>query len=109
MLRQLIHFSTFVLLLLHAEAVPKRILELMNVEKLTRENVASHLQVWDVHVPLASINCFTALLLRLPVFELVMHMNQSHNGKWVQHHLVPNHQIFLPLNYRQIQVLLTIA
>jgi two-component response regulator (ARR-B family) len=28
-----------------AEAVPKRILELMNVEKLTRENVASHLQV----------------------------------------------------------------
>ena len=27
-----------------AEAVPKRILELMNVEKLTRENVASHLQ-----------------------------------------------------------------
>lgn len=28
----------------YAEAVPKRILELMNVEKLTRENVASHLQ-----------------------------------------------------------------
>uniref|UniRef100_A0A0E0C1I7 Uncharacterized protein n=1 Tax=Oryza meridionalis TaxID=40149 RepID=A0A0E0C1I7_9ORYZ len=27
-----------------AEAVPKRILELMNAEKLTRENVASHLQ-----------------------------------------------------------------
>ena len=27
------------------EAVPKRILELMNVDKLTRENVASHLQV----------------------------------------------------------------
>jgi two-component response regulator (ARR-B family) len=27
-----------------AEAVPKRILELMNVERLTRENVASHLQ-----------------------------------------------------------------
>ncbi|KAM3194807.1 hypothetical protein ACQJBY_071075 [Aegilops geniculata] len=27
------------------KAVPKRILELMNVEKLTRENVASHLQV----------------------------------------------------------------
>jgi SHAQKYF class myb-like DNA-binding protein len=32
-----------------AEAVPKRILELMNVEKLTRENVASHLQVWHWH------------------------------------------------------------
>lgn len=29
----------------HAEAVPKRILELMNVPGLTRENVASHLQV----------------------------------------------------------------
>ena len=28
----------------NAEAVPKKILELMNVEKLTRENVASHLQ-----------------------------------------------------------------
>lgn len=27
-----------------AEAVPKRILDLMNVEGLTRENVASHLQ-----------------------------------------------------------------
>ncbi|VAI83491.1 unnamed protein product [Triticum turgidum subsp. durum] len=27
------------------KAVPKRVLELMNVEKLTRENVASHLQV----------------------------------------------------------------
>lgn len=30
---------------LFAEAVPKRILELMNVPGLTRENVASHLQV----------------------------------------------------------------
>lgn len=28
-----------------AEAVPKRILDLMSVEGLTRENVASHLQV----------------------------------------------------------------
>jgi hypothetical protein len=28
-----------------AEAVPKRILELMSVQGLTRENVASHLQV----------------------------------------------------------------
>ena len=28
-----------------AEAVPKRILELMGVHGLTRENVASHLQV----------------------------------------------------------------
>lgn len=31
--------------ILCAEAVPKRILELMNVPGLTRENVASHLQV----------------------------------------------------------------
>lgn len=29
----------------YAEAVPKKILDLMNVEGLTRENVASHLQV----------------------------------------------------------------
>lgn len=29
----------------NAEAVPKKILDLMNVEGLTRENVASHLQV----------------------------------------------------------------
>lgn len=32
-------------LFLNAEAVPKRILDLMNVDGLTRENVASHLQV----------------------------------------------------------------
>lgn len=30
------------------EAVPKRILDLMNVEKLTRENVASHLQARSI-------------------------------------------------------------
>lgn len=30
-----------------SEAVPKKILELMNVPGLTRENVASHLQVSD--------------------------------------------------------------
>lgn len=30
---------------IYAEAVPKKILELMNVENLSRENVASHLQV----------------------------------------------------------------
>ena len=30
---------------LDTEAVPKKILDLMNEEKLTRENVASHLQV----------------------------------------------------------------
>lgn len=30
----------------YTEAVPKKILELMNVPGLTRENVASHLQVY---------------------------------------------------------------
>lgn len=34
-----------ILLFLITEAVPKKILDLMNVENLTRENVASHLQV----------------------------------------------------------------
>lgn len=32
----------------NAEAVPKRILDLMNVDGLTRENVASHLQVLTI-------------------------------------------------------------
>lgn len=36
-----------------AEAVPKRILDLMNVEGLTRENVASHLQVRPCCIPLS--------------------------------------------------------
>ena len=38
-----------------SEAVPKRILELMNVPGLTRENVASHLQVWFFPTPQTSI------------------------------------------------------
>ena len=43
--------------LLDAEAVPKKILELMNVEKLTRENVASHLQVnFLTYIPLTVSN-----------------------------------------------------
>ena len=33
------------LFFVNAEAVPKKILDLMNVENITRENVASHLQV----------------------------------------------------------------
>ena len=37
--------KTFVRNFCGAEAVPKRILELMGVHGLTRENVASHLQV----------------------------------------------------------------
>ena len=35
---------------LFTEAVPKRILELMDVQGLTRENVASHLQVWQNNI-----------------------------------------------------------
>lgn len=37
--------SVFVLILISSESVPKKILEFMNVPGLTRENVASHLQV----------------------------------------------------------------
>lgn len=35
---------------MNTEAVPKKILELMNVPGLTRENVASHLQVGYLHI-----------------------------------------------------------
>jgi SHAQKYF class myb-like DNA-binding protein len=38
-------FLILVVILL-ADAIPKKILELMNVENLTRDNVASHLQVF---------------------------------------------------------------
>ncbi|CAL5358878.1 unnamed protein product [Camellia sinensis] len=38
-----------------SEAVPKRILDMMNVEKLTRENVASHLQKYRLY--LKRISC----------------------------------------------------
>ena len=43
-------FLTFCILKYTTEAVPKKILELMNVPGLTRENVASHLQVWWCYV-----------------------------------------------------------
>ncbi|KAM3369171.1 hypothetical protein ACQJBY_017217 [Aegilops geniculata] len=40
-----IHAASSFLLLLVAEAVPKRILQLMNVEKFPRENIASHVRL----------------------------------------------------------------
>ena len=53
-----------------AEAVPKRILDLMNVEGLTRENVASHLQVSCVCL-LALHQVHPALCLGLPGARLL--------------------------------------
>lgn len=41
----LVHVLNLLQNLYRTEAVPKKILELMNVPGLTRENVASHLQV----------------------------------------------------------------
>lgn len=38
--------TRFILMFVIAGAVPKKILELMNIEGITRENVASHLQVF---------------------------------------------------------------
>lgn len=46
------------------EAVPKRILELMNVPGLTRENVASHLQVCKTFFKdISQPHCFYIQLL----------------------------------------------
>ena len=39
------HMNKILTFVFVAEAVPKRILDIMNVDNLTRENVASHLQV----------------------------------------------------------------
>ena len=45
-----------------AEAVPKRILELMGVHGLTRENVASHLQVYMLlHLHSANLALYTTV------------------------------------------------
>jgi hypothetical protein len=50
-----------------AEAVPKRILELMSVHGLTRENVASHLQVYIMsHDP--CINYYAGFYGLLPEY-----------------------------------------
>lgn len=58
-----------------SEAVPKRILELMNVPGLTRENVASHLQVWFFPTSQTSIiPCAFSFLIfvsRLPLWVLM--------------------------------------
>lgn len=58
-----LHILTIYVLICIIEAVPKRILELMNVEKLTRENVASHLQANSV--PLEFFDGLLSLLLGL--------------------------------------------
>lgn len=47
-----LHILIIHVLICIIEAMPKRILELMNVEKLTRENVASHLQANSVPLEL---------------------------------------------------------
>lgn len=54
---------TFSLILI-AEAVPKRILDLMNVEKLTRENVASHLQAKSLIFPASDLYNFNLFFLK---------------------------------------------
>lgn len=52
------------ILISNAEAVPKKILDLMNVEGLTRENVASHLQALIILLPFVIISL--ALHFKLP-------------------------------------------
>lgn len=50
----------FQLFFFYAEVVPKKILDLMNAEKLTRENVASHLQAFTTSP--VSIKCKVVFL-----------------------------------------------
>ena len=55
--------ADFYFLIAISEAVPKRILELMNVPGLTRENVASHLQVCFLTLVVVFLSCFPLLFL----------------------------------------------
>ena len=54
----------------NAGAVPKKILEIMNVDGLTRENVASHLQVWFLLLCSITMLVFlsTILVLLLKIY-----------------------------------------
>jgi two-component response regulator (ARR-B family) len=52
----------------NAGAVPKKILEIMNVEGLTRENVASHLQVWFLLLCSITMLVFLSTILLLKIY-----------------------------------------
>jgi two-component response regulator (ARR-B family) len=52
----------------NAGAVPKKILEVMNVEGLTKENVASHLQVWFLLFCSITMLVFPSTILLLKIF-----------------------------------------
>jgi two-component response regulator (ARR-B family) len=49
-------------------AVPKKILKIMNVEGLTRENVASHLQVWFLLLCSITMLVFLSTILLLKIY-----------------------------------------
>lgn len=51
----------------NAGAVPKKILEIMDVEGLTRENVASHLQVWFILLCSITMLVFLSTILLLKI------------------------------------------
>lgn len=75
-------------------AVPKTIMQLMNVEGLSRENVASHLQKYRLYLnrltteggggPSSSDNLFSSTMMQMPVYGHHMGMqgyhHQNHNG-----------------------------
>ena len=52
----------------NAGAVPKKILEIMKVDGLTRENVASHLQVWFLLLCSITMLVFLSTILLLNIF-----------------------------------------
>lgn len=60
-----------------SEAVPKRILELMNVPGLSRENVASHLQVGCILPYLSHMLCCFGICFIIFAFIVVQKQNNE--------------------------------